>query len=123
VASDLDPAELAVKAAKDARRAMVLTLFAVAVAVLVLAIDNTIKRTIVDEAQKTRALFDRFQEVAGGLAEAVESGAGGGAADGGADPSSGGVADDAGTRPAVDGGQDGAGPAKAGGKAGGRARP
>ena len=59
MASD-DPAALAVKAAKDARKAMLLTCFAVAVAILVLAIDNSIKRAIVTEAQQLRGQFDKL---------------------------------------------------------------
>jgi hypothetical protein len=121
--ADTDPAELAVKAAKDARRAMLFTVFAVAVAVLVLAIDNTIKRTIVDEAQKTRALFDKFQEATLGLSEAVQSGAGGSAADRAADDGGDDVADDAGTSAAVDDDAVRASPATRGGKGGSRARP
>jgi hypothetical protein len=70
----------AAKAAKSAHRAAVLTLFAVAVAVLVLAIDNSIKRSIVSEAQQVREIFRQFQEATDGLKAAVQ-----GSADSGAD--------------------------------------
>lgn len=51
-------------AAKSAKRALVLTTLAVAVAVVVLAIDHGIKRGIVDEAQKARGLLAELRDLA-----------------------------------------------------------
>ena len=64
-------ATLAEESAKRARNAAVLALLALAVAVAVLAIDNGIKKAILDEAAKARALLDEFTTIA------REAGAGG----------------------------------------------
>jgi hypothetical protein len=117
--SEQDPAALAAKAAKDARKMMVLTMFAVAVAILVLAIDNSIKRSIITEAQKIRGMVGRFEEVAGGFTAAEQGGAGDSAADGAADVDGGGVADASGARAAAAGNAAGGEPAGRG-RAGGR---
>ena len=115
---------LAVKAAKDAKRAMMLTLLAVGLAILVLAIDNSIKRSIVDEAQKVRGMVGRFEEATRGLvAEAEQGGAGASAADGNADPGGGGVADDARPRKAAAGNAGAGRAAGSRGKGGGDAGP
>ena len=51
-------------AARNARRAAVLALVAVSVAVVVLVIDNGIKRAIISEAQQMRGTLDQFRAVA-----------------------------------------------------------
>jgi len=57
--ADLDsPAAIAEEAAKRARNAAVLALLALAVAVAVLAIDNGIKKAILDEARRVRDMLD-----------------------------------------------------------------
>ena len=68
---ETDPVVLAQESAKRARNAAVLAMLALAVAVAVLAIDNTIKKAILDEAGKARALLDEFTTIA------REAGAGG----------------------------------------------
>jgi hypothetical protein len=101
-AETLAPADVAAKAAKDARRAMQLTLFAVLVAIVVLAIDHTIKRAIISEAQQVREIFAQFQEATRAIREAAEQdGASASAANGVADTGSSGLADGAGERAAA----------------------
>jgi hypothetical protein len=62
----------AAKAAKDARRAMMLTALCVMVAIAVLAIDNGIKRAILSEASEVREIFRQFKEATDGLKAAIE---------------------------------------------------
>ena len=50
--------ELAQESARRARNAAVLAMLALAVAVAVLAIDNTIKKSILDEARRVRDMLD-----------------------------------------------------------------
>jgi hypothetical protein len=108
--TDLDPAGLAEKAARNAKRALVLTMLAAAIAAAVLAIDNSIKRAILAEAAKARAILDEFKAVADGAKAAGEAGADpGGSVDGGDD-----VVHAAGTPAAPDGDANGSGPAKTG---------
>jgi uncharacterized protein YfcZ (UPF0381/DUF406 family) len=52
------------KAAKNAKRAMVLTMLAVTVAVIVLVIDNGIKKGVLAEAQKARQTLREFEDLA-----------------------------------------------------------
>lgn len=59
--------EAAEHAARSARRAAILALFALGVALLVLAIDNGIKRGIVEEAQRARGTLDEIKAVADGV--------------------------------------------------------
>jgi hypothetical protein len=113
----------AAKAAKSAHRAMVFTLFAVAVAIAVLAIDNSIKRSIVEEARQVREIFRQFQEATDGIKAAVQSRADNSPPDGPPDPGSSGVADDPRTRPAPSGDANSAGRATARSKGGSRAGP
>lgn len=63
--------EAAETAARNARRAAGLTILAVAVAVLVLAIDNSIKRAIVAEKNTALAILGEFRQMAADTAEAV----------------------------------------------------
>lgn len=113
-----DTAAKALKAAKDARRAMLLTAFAVAVAIAVLAIDNQIKGAIVKEAQDVREIFRQFREATDGIKAAIQDGADPSDADSVADAGGGGMADGAGPRAAANGDAAAGSRAKAGGKSG-----
>jgi hypothetical protein len=116
--------DAAKKAAKDARRAMSMTLFAVAVAILVLAIDHTIKRAIISEAGQVREIFAQFQEATSAIRAAAEQdGTGASPVDGPADPGSGGVADDTGARTAPNGDAPARKPAASRSKSSTRPRP
>src|SRR5215469_188821 len=118
-----DPAAVAAKAAKDARKAMLLTLFAVAVAVAVLAIDNSIKRAIVAEAQRIQGMIRGFEEHTDGLSAAIQGRTGDLPADGVADPGGGSVADDPAARPSADGDAAAGRAAGSRGRSGSRPRP
>jgi hypothetical protein len=105
-------------AAKSARRAGAMTLLAVFVAVLVLALDNGIKRAILDETARARAILDEFKTLALG---ALNGQAGQAAADRGAAGHGGhALVHPAGSPPAVDHDENHAGDA-AGTVAGGAA--
>src|SRR5579859_2694512 len=58
-------AEAAEKAARNAKRAAALAMLALAVAIAVLAIDNSIKRAILDEAGKARGILNEFKDLVG----------------------------------------------------------
>jgi hypothetical protein len=113
----------AAKSAKSANRAMVLTCFAVAVAILVLAIDNSIKRSIIAEAQQVRVIFRQFQEATSGLAAAVQDAASDRADDSSADDRAGDLAEPAGTRAAANSDAPARPAAKRSGKGSAESRP
>jgi hypothetical protein len=76
---DLDRAE---DAARTARRAAWLAMFALGVALAVLALDNSIKHALIDQANEARAMLDEVKAVANG---AKTAGKGRAAAGGGVD--------------------------------------
>jgi hypothetical protein len=85
---EADPAELvaaATAAARSARRAVSIALLAVAVAAVVLAIDQSIKRAIVEQAEQARRIFVEFQHTVMEAASGTET-AGAGAAASSAGP-------------------------------------
>src|SRR6266851_7318192 len=86
-ATDLPAGEAAGEAARTAHRAVKLALFALAVAVIVLWMDNRIKKQSLDEARRIQGLLGeaRFlaEEVARGRSAASEAG------EAGADPGGG----------------------------------
>jgi hypothetical protein len=115
-------AALARKAAKDAHRAMLLTMVCVAVAIAVLAIDNTIKRAILDEASQVREIFRQFREATDGLTAAIEKPASDSADDRATDGGAGDLAKPARTRAAANSDADPGKAAGPGRKSGTRAR-
>jgi hypothetical protein len=94
----LDPDELAERAARNAKRAAVFTGFCVLIAAVILALDHSIKRAILDETGNARRIVDEFRKLteatADGGAQTGEARAIPSAADG-ADS---GVGDDSGPR-------------------------
>ena len=90
------PVEAVAQAVRSARRATALALIAVLVAVVVLAIDNGIKRAIIDEAQAARRVLDEFKQLAREtVVVSYGPGTGQTAADRGPGPDPGHVVDDA----------------------------
>jgi hypothetical protein len=75
----------ATAAARSARRAAAITLIAVSIALVVLAIDHTIKRDIVRHAEAARRIFTEFQQTAAEAASGFQA-TGPGAADSGDGP-------------------------------------
>ena len=72
-------------AARKARLAATVAVIAVAFALLILAIDNSIKRSILKEAQQVRVLLDQVQTMVVTYGQTVQTGATGGAGVGAAD--------------------------------------
>jgi hypothetical protein len=111
----------ATAAAKSARRAVSLALVALAVAAVVLAIDHSIKRAIVEQAEAARRIFSEFQQTAAEAVRGLEATGPGAAASGDGPDTVDGVVHAPGAPAAADPDADGA-PVPEGGQQGGAAR-